>query len=279
MARHIYMTNGRVTREEEGTGVSATTTGEAIKAQPVAGWEPEKAWEKMAREHLVEIAPDHPSFFSVTGIIVGNEHILSCGHFYGNWIRIPSFSNPVFYEVRRLTDGMESLFCLTAASSFDVSMLSADSFIECGSEGPTCDAYELVAGRDEIPPIHPCRIDLDADVTLDGKFYSRIRDRFVPVRITIRPNKFLVRLTGANLMPGDSGGPLFTSDGDLIGCVNAVVSPGLDELEGLGVLYYQSLPVLATNPETMTWVHRKASELAGCSKKNEEKPIPNPLTH
>ncbi len=267
MARHIHMTNGRWTGASTGPGQIGKTI-LPTEFSTNAERPEEAAWEKLARLQMVEIAPENPTIYSVTGIIVGNSHILSCGHFHGSWIRIPGLSNPVFYKARRLADGMESLFCLTAASSFDVSMLSADSFLECASDGPTCDAIELVAGREELPPIHPCRVDLDDCATLGGKFFSRKRDRFVPVEMTISPNQFLVHLRGADLLHGDSGGPLFTLEGNLIGCVTTAARRSLEELEGYAILYYQSLPVLAAGPETISWIDRKASQLSNAHVRN-----------
>jgi hypothetical protein len=179
------------------------------------------------RRALVHVSPSWDPGATCLGIICG-EFIFTCAHIAGDRPILGAFADVPLYEVTRIHDGADGTFAEYVATTTDFMVLGPDGVGVGLSEydGPTQSCFNVLQDEDwDFNELHPselvCSEAEGGAVELPGFFFSPDGAEVHEVTFEIRQNYPLIQFASDDVLPGCSGGPLFTRDLHLIGvCTN-----------------------------------------------------------
>ncbi|MCE9616508.1 MAG: hypothetical protein K8T26_19715 [Lentisphaerae bacterium] len=194
------------------------------------------------RRALVHISPSCDAGCKCLGIVSG-EFVLTCAHLGSPALISVDILHTPLYDVRRLHDGTEGTLTMFAATNMDFMALAPDTvFVNMSECGPTEDAFNVLLDEEgDYNDMRPSALEFgaghDGEATLPGFFFSPDGSEVHDVELEVRRDWPLIRYHSDDVIPGCSGGPIFTRDLHLIGIsANSAKEayPDQKQREGLG---------------------------------------------
>jgi hypothetical protein len=176
--------------------------------------------QEQAAQSIVHLGSRGFPLGEALGVLCG-KWIFTCAHYFES-LRL-YFLQDDLIEVWRAADGTQGNFAVLHASSMDFMILAPDGMIVVSSEddGPTQSSWDVIySASDAGLPLKPCEITFlgDADkASVEGFFFGPDGKTIHQTTFELVKHSALITFHSNDAIKGCSGGPLFTSDGKLVG--------------------------------------------------------------